>query len=438
MDTSSVEECSVEGLDLFTRPLVQTAIKSSDWVMYKPITSLNDANVIKVMYNSQPGVTLDLARTILRFDCKITKADGTDLVVDDKVGPVNYLVASAWQQVEVELNGRNVTSSNSNYAHRGYLEVLSSYNKGARSTWLKASGWSENVLPPISLTKAEVQEGGLKERTSQFNTSQTVTIAGALHLDLFQQNRQLLPNVNLLLTFIRNSNEFVLQCPSDDSVKYRFEITDLNVFFLQNTLSDSENLRIETQIQATPALYPITRVDIRTFTIAKGVTAFSEDNAFMGQLPTRLILGLVSDAAYTGSYHQSPFNFGSYKMSYLSLSVGGRQIPNLPLTPRTGPTPGVYTSNDEYMWFMAGIGKLFANDDVALTPLEWDTNGNKIFAFNVQPHMTDDCVSTMDRGNVRINIRFAEQLSSNVTLIVLAEFNNTIIIDRNRNVIHDF
>jgi hypothetical protein len=441
MDTSAgVEECSVEGLDLFTRPLVQTAIRSSEWVMYKPITSLKDATVTKVLYNSQPGVTLDLARTVLKFDCKITKADGTALTNADnpKVGPVNYLAAAAWQQVDVELNGRNVTSSNSNYAYRGYLEVLTSYGTGARSTWLRASGWNENTSVPVSRTKAEAIDGGMEARIKDFQTSQTVTIVGALHLDLFQQNRHLLPNVNVLLTLIRNSNEFIVQCATDDATKYKFDITDLNVYFLQNKLSDSENLRIERQLQTMPALYPITRVDIRTFTIAKGLSAFSEENAFMGQLPRRIMLGIVADSAYTGSHHTSPFNFDCMKMNYLSLSVGGRQIPSLPMTPRSGAPASLTTSNDEYLWFMAGLGKLFANDDIAITPENWESKGNKVFAFDIQPHMTDDCVGHMERGNVRINMRFAEAVSDTSTLIVLAEFNNTIIIDRNRNVIHDF
>jgi hypothetical protein len=42
------------------------------------------------------------------------------------------------------------------------------------------------------------------------------------------------------------------------------------------------------------------------------------------------------------------------------------------------------------------------------------------------------------QGSVRVDLKFAAALPSTLTVIVYAEFENVIEIDRNRNVIFDF
>jgi hypothetical protein len=435
------DECTVEGLNLFERPLVQTAIKSSEYVEVKPISALGGSNTIKVYYQSRPGVTIDLSRTLIKFDAKITKADGTPIAAkgsaaaaQPSVAVINNIVGSAFQEVDLELNSRNVCASNNNYAHRAYLETITSYNVGAKKTWLKASGYTMNTKPPVPRLKAGAEDEGFTALKKLYQESNSVTVAGPLHVDLCNQHRHLIPNVNVLLTFILNPSKTVIQCASDDTEKYLFKIIDMSVYFMLNTLSDAESLRIESQLLKTPALYPITRVDVRTFNIAKGMTSYSEDNAFVGQLPTRIIFALTSDLEYSGSYETSPFNYDSMKLNYISLMVGGKQVPALPMHP----SEDEYAANDEYLWLMAGLGKLYENDDIGLTPDEWRTKGNCIFAFHIKGHDPPDCVSPMEQGNVRINLRFKEALGNTTTLIVLAEFSNTIIIDHNRAVVYDF
>lgn len=439
MDTETSNECSVAGLDLFERLPIQTAIKQSSWNMYKPLSPVNSAtSVIKIHYQGKSGVVLDLARTILRFKCKITKADGTDIAADKKVAACNYVLASAFQQVDAELNGRNVCSSNSSYPYRSFIEVQTSHNKMSQTNWLKAAGWTMNTMIPDPLSAVSDQNEGFTELIKNYAGSKNVTVAGPIHLDIFQQNRFLIPNVNVLLTFILSSHEFVINVSEDDTEKYKFLITEFDVHFLECLLSDAENMRLEARLLSQPALYPIVRVDVRNFQIGSGLTAFSEDNVFTGQLPRRLLIVLVRDDAFTGSYHKSPFNtFSTGKMNYLSLTVGGRQIPNQPMTPSID--LGEKSSyNDEYMWFQAGLGKLFENDDIGLTPAAWASYGRCIYAFDTQPHLPDDCVPPMEQGNVRINMRFTTATPTPLVMIVIGEFNNTIIIDRNRNVIHDF
>ena len=48
---------------------------------------------------------------MLYVQTKITKQDGTNLDANDPVGPVNLLLHSLFSQVDISLNGRQVTPS---------------------------------------------------------------------------------------------------------------------------------------------------------------------------------------------------------------------------------------------------------------------------------------------------------------------------------------
>jgi len=53
---------------------------------------------------------VDLGNTMLYVQAKITKQDGTNLDANDPVGPVNLLLHSLFSQVDISLNGTQVTS----------------------------------------------------------------------------------------------------------------------------------------------------------------------------------------------------------------------------------------------------------------------------------------------------------------------------------------
>ena len=49
-------------------------------------------------------------------------------------------------------------------------------------------------------------------------------------------------------------------------------------------------------------MYPYLRSEIKTTSIAMGQYGLSVDDLFQGLVPNKLIVGLVSSAAYTGDY----------------------------------------------------------------------------------------------------------------------------------------
>jgi hypothetical protein len=67
----------------------------------------------------------------------------------------------------------------------------------------------------------------------------------------------------------------------------------------------------------TKAHYPITHTQIKTFRLGAGSQQISIDNAFLGPIPERLLIGLVKNTAFVGSVSTNPFQLHHYDMTYL-------------------------------------------------------------------------------------------------------------------------
>ena len=56
-------------------------------------------------------------------------------------------------------------------------------------------------------------------------------------------------------------------------------------------------------------------------------------NVILGQLPKRIILGLVSNLTFNGNREMNPFNFHYHNLNYLALYIDGVQVPSKALQP---------------------------------------------------------------------------------------------------------
>jgi len=51
----------------------------------------------------------------------------------------------------------------------------------------------------------------------------------------------------------------------------------------------------------------------------------SHEKLFSGQLPTRLVIGLVTNQAFSGHAESNPFNFQHFKLNEIALYLDGQQ-----------------------------------------------------------------------------------------------------------------
>ena len=85
-------------------------------------------------------------------------------------------------------------------------------------------------------------------------------------------------------------------------------ITNAILNVCQVTVNPSMILAHDQALPKTPAIYPFWR-DIKSFTISMGSHTFMIDNIYHGNVPSKIIVGMVSNYTYSGNYNLNPFNF---------------------------------------------------------------------------------------------------------------------------------
>ena len=130
------QECTKSELDLFTIPATQTSITKGQRIEYHPLSNINATSPIEFNVSETGEEYLELAETQLLVKAKITKANGTALDPETKVGPVNLFLHSLFSQVDVSLNERLISPSTNTYPYRAMIETLFNYGGDAKSSQL--------------------------------------------------------------------------------------------------------------------------------------------------------------------------------------------------------------------------------------------------------------------------------------------------------------
>ncbi|GFT01553.1 uncharacterized protein F54H12.2 [Trichonephila clavipes] len=125
---------------------------------------------------------------------------------------------------------------------------------------------------------------------------------------------------------------------------------------------------------------PIRRTEVKSFALSTGIQSVTIPNSFIGQLPTRIIMAMVSNTAFNGDFGKNPFNFKHYDISYICAIED--------LTP-----------------------------DLSADGMHESISRN---------------------GNLTIDIKFSKALPETVNLLVYSEYRNTIEIDKNRTIFTDY
>ena len=143
-------ESAMSNLELFTVPSTHISTEASRYVEHKPISTLDQGSDLHFKIKTDESEYLDFSQSLLHLKCRILAADGGVLrrkVADDDptvpdrsiVFPVNYLIAAMFKQVEVYLGGRLVSSNDTMYPYRAFLETLLSYDKDVKNEFLAMS-----------------------------------------------------------------------------------------------------------------------------------------------------------------------------------------------------------------------------------------------------------------------------------------------------------
>jgi len=404
-------------------------IKRGEWAEINPINPVTNEGPYEFRIPPDPHM-LQMGKNYIYMQLQITYPAPAPNAPAPVIAPINLIGKTFFRQVKLYLNGRLVSDSGDKYAYRSFLETELNFGYEAKNSHLKNALYTKEAGGKLDTVDNE----GFKERVKFFTDGKVVEVLAPVHIDLFMQDKFLLKFVELKLELWRNSNDFVLQCPAG-IVGAKLEVKQIKFYIRKVEVLESVSLALEQTMNSYNAKYPIRRVLMMNMHIPSTSQSTPLNTLYSGQLPRRIIIGCIDGDAYRGNIKKSPFNFKCYSINEVRVVCGGVTFPSYPVK--------LDFENDK---FLLAYNQLYETLDLArdnkgnaLSRKDYK-NGACFFAFDLTPDEDDSGHWDLIReGSTSVEVTFSDQIvDTGIEVVVYMEFDNLILIDKNRNIFYDY
>ena len=310
------------------------------------------------------------------------------------------------------------------------LEVLLGYDQRVKNSYLTMGLYSKDTATEMDLVVVGGANGRLKARSQYTKKSKMVEAFGLLYCNLISSDRLLLIDLPLKIVLHRQRDSFVLML-DDASRDCRVCIIRAQLCVLYIKLSDEKNRNIQQSLPATTACYPVKCVVIKTPSLAQGISSLNWENNHVGQLPNRVFMAMVDNDAYTGSIAKDPFNFKHFSACQVAIYLNG-EMPAPPLN---------FVDNqyiDRYRSLFATAGQIDMDNGLDITRADYKS-GYCIFGFDTSPSLCHgELQERKINGTLRVYVEFRAPLPNSINVIMYMEFDNTIFVDKTRQITKDY
>lgn len=416
-------------LDLFTQLPTQASVHDGYTVEHGTLNNLDSEMPLRFEVSSDGSDYIDLLNSYLYLEVKITNPDGSNIADDANVAPINLLGVTLFKQCDIKLNDTLVTQANNLYQYRGLIETLLSYGEGAKNGPLTMSLFYKDTAGQFDSLTAD--NAGFTKRKALAKGSKVIPLISRIHADICLQNRYIVNNVDIAINLYRNADSFVLM--GANGAEFKLKIVKASYFVrkvsVNPTIQQKHIQKMDKEL--TPAVYPLRRIEMKSYSIATGSLSFTEMNLFTGPLPKKVVVMLIDSAAYHGAIHRNPLNLQHKNINYIALYKDGTSVPLQPLQPNFAKN----NSLRSYFSMLEVSGKHFTDSDIGITREEFES-GYHICGFDLTPDLDEKgCYHLIKKGNLKLDIKFEQGLSEPTQCIIYAEFDSHLFIDRNRSVL---
>lgn len=427
---SMSEECVKSELDLFTVPLTQTAIEKSTYIEVPPISAITDTGPIEFYISSSGEDYMDLNNTLLQVRLRITRPDGTYIGDDTPVALINYPGATIFSQIDISLGDRLISQSSNTYPYRSIIECLVNYDVKTLETNFSAGLFYKDTASHMDDPPGG-DNAGLNRRQLYTFESDVVELMAPIHSDMFFQEKLLLNGVDVKIRLTRAKDEFCLM--RGDNVNYQLHILSASLFVKKVSLAPPVRLGHAQALLSATAKYPHDHVNLKSYSIPAGSRVSNHENIFLGRLPKSIIIGMVDNDAYTGSYTKNPFAFKNYNLEFLAIYLDGVQYPGKPFQPNYAEDASVR----EYYQMVLATGRHLKNSSLAFDRDEFN-HGYTLYAFNLTPDENNGPhLSLIKSGSLRLETRFRVPLPQTINIIVYAVYDSMLEVSNRRQILID-
>ena len=209
------KRCDKSEIDLFSVPPTQQSLERGRWIDYAPLSSVENPDSAITYLIAGTDEYIDLSKTILTVTGKITAEGGAALTGGNQtsVAPVNNFLHSLFKQVDVYLNGKQVTPAISTYAYRAYIETLLNYDVSAKKSQFTSALYYKDTatqmdkvgaLPALKEVKIKSKSGtetdgwlytagtgnqGFAKRSEFIRNGKQFVLSGPIFADIFMSDR---------------------------------------------------------------------------------------------------------------------------------------------------------------------------------------------------------------------------------------------------------
>ena len=120
---------------------------------------------------------MDLSGSQIYVKLKVTQADGSALMLSDKVGPVNLFLHSLFSTVEITLQNKVILSC-PNYPYRAMIQTLLNYGEEADYSQLLTALFVKDDNDSPDDTDPKGNNAGLMERATNIAGSKLLDMQG--------------------------------------------------------------------------------------------------------------------------------------------------------------------------------------------------------------------------------------------------------------------
>lgn len=408
-------------LELFNLCPTQTAVEKLYFQQVLPIGQITDTSPIQFIVSGQNGMEyIDTKRSFMSIKARIVHQDGSNLQDGDIVGPINLLAHALFDQVDVTIQGKFITSSTGNYAYKAYLQTLLKYGKDAQSSQLTSQCYYCDTPGKIDDYDGKTGDNeGFKHRTALFSESKTVHMIAPIIHDAFQIDRYILNQTAMNIKFYRAKPDFYLMTDSI-SPNYKVVIDEMVLNMCKVQVNPAVVFAHSKQLEKTNAKYPYVKTEVRLAAISQGQVNFNIDNVCQGIRPNKIVVAFANSQSVSGTYKKSPWNFQGFQLTDLTVAVDNIPIYGNPVRVNFDDTRGVDTA-EAFHWLFETTGKWLQDEGNGITQSDI-ANGFAVYAFDIEPNYQDrNYLTLLKQGIVRINANFATPLSIPITCIIYTE-----------------
>ena len=431
--------CTSPQPDLFTTPMTQTSVESGTWAEFNPTSAISDTMPIEFDVSGAGTSYIDLAQTQIVVRAQLLKGDGTAIDNTSHVAPCNLFLHALFSEIDVKLNGTLITSSNNTYPYRAYIETLLSYGRDAKKSQLTSALYYKDEGGDAGFEEGDPHAAaptnvGMVKRNSFFHNGEIVPMQGPIHLDLMFQDRYLPSDVGLQLRFVRSKDAFSLMSDATNPA-FRVKIHECKLLIRKVNISTSVFIAQAKAFEVGNAKYPIRRVVCKSYSVGTGMRDNVHEGLFTGQIPSRIVIAMVNNQAFNGSYDRNPFNFKHFNLSSIKIYVDGQIHNNIK------PIECDFTNHQSlagYLSLFTGSGKYRRDEGLDIDRQQYE-NGYTLFAYDLSPDLSEEgYFNLIKEGSIRVELKFAAALPHTINIIAYAEFESVIEINREKQVLIDY